>query len=229
MVQRSPAVVVLLALTACGGLGLNPLTGDETAMGEAEQAPADAVSVPMSGRTYSTFLSDVIVLEPVGLQALIPQIADEELLFHVAAEGSDLLDLVMALAADDGGQDPCEPVYALPRADWSTNPEILIEDGDTEIAIGGQPVALEQLDLEAHVTTDAQLWDTAILTAVIDTRDLLGGSLSADTDVCELVENMGGTCQACADGVDACATLQMQLQAEQVEVDFDPGLEPQGC
>lgn len=224
-----PAALAL-GLVGCGSIGLDVMEDEPTTAGPAEeQAPADQVSVGLSGRTYSSFLADMTVLEPAGLQALIPQVADEELLFHVVAEGSGLLDIVMALAAADGTQDPCEPVYDLPRADWSSNPEFVIEDGQTEINIGGKPVDLAGLDLQAHVTTDGSLWDDAVLTAVIDTRDLLGGSLSADTDVCELVENMGGECLACSDGEPACATLSLQLQAEQVEVDFDPGLEPSGC
>ena len=232
--RQLPAVLISaglgLALTGCGSIGLDVMEQDETSVGQAEEeAPADQVDVGLSGRTYSAFLADMTVLEPSGLQALIPQVADEELLFHVVAEGSGLLDIVMALAAEDGTQNPCEPVYDLPRADWSSNPEFVIQDGQTEINIGGKPVELEGLDLEAHVLADGSQWDQAVLTAVIDTRDLLGGSLSADTDVCELVENMGGECLECSDGVAACATLALQLQAVEVAVDFDPGIEPSGC
>jgi hypothetical protein len=234
MVTRPVASLLPFALaftlSGCGSIGLDVMEQDQTSAGPADaQVPADQVSVGLSGRTYSAFLADMTVLEPAGLQALIPQVADEELLFHVVAEGSGLLDIVMALAAEDGTQNPCEPVYDLPRADWSSNPEFVIEDGETEIQIGGKPVLLGRLDLEAHVTTDGSLWDDAVLTAVIDTRDLLGGSLSTETDVCELVENMGGECLACADGAMACATLSLKLQAEQVDVDFDAGLEPEGC
>lgn len=227
-------VLTACGLTACGGIGFAPMVEDDgsldASLDESEQtvqADDGLVNVEMAGRTYSTHLAELAVLEPSGLQPLLEQAAEEELLFHVVDEGDDRLDIVMTVAGRDGAQDVCQPVYSLPQADW-TNPDFYIEDGETEIAVAGQPLVLDQLDLEAKVTADGQVWEEAVLTSIIDTRDLLGGSLPEGTNVCHLVEELGGACLACSDGEEACATLQLGLEAALVDIDFDPDARPDG-
>jgi len=216
---------LLVGMTACGGIGLAPINGGTdgyaTVLDQAAGAGAQPVDAVLTGRTYSTPIADLTVLEPAGLQVLLTDASQGELLFHVADEQAAELDIVMTLSTSGGDQDPCQAVYTLPGADWSTNPEFSIQDGTTEIDVAGQPLALHHMDLDGRISTDGDLWESAILTAVIDTRDLLGGSLPQDTDVCALVEQLGGTCQTCTDGVDACATLQLEMDATRVDMDFD--------
>jgi len=220
----SPLLLAALLLLSACGLGLEPM--DTGALSAAQGG--DPVSVDLAGRTYAVPLSQVTVLEPAGLQAVLPQVATSDLLFHVSDEATDTLDLVMSMAAADGAQDPCQPVYSLPAAAWR-NPELDIQDGTTRIDIAGQPLTLSRLNMQATVSTDGGRWDTAELAAFIDTRDLLGGSLPEGTDICGIVENMGGTCEACDDGVEACSWLRMELQATETDISYDPSVDAHGC
>lgn len=227
-VALAPLLAPLLA-TGCGGFGLDPLAGpgmDTGALLDELDAP-DPVDVPLSGLTYATPMAELQVLQPAGLQALLGDQSEATLLFHVLDEDLDKLTLAMTMGDAAGDQDACTPVFVLPEADWTTNPELEIVGGRTEIEIANQPVALESLGLEATVRADGGAWESVHIRTLLDTRDLLGGSLPEGTDVCELVENMDGECRECADGELACAVLELQLQTRLVETDFDP--QPSGC
>lgn len=215
------APLLLATLAGCGSLGLDPAYDIEEGTEAGDYDELDQVDVPLTDRTYAAPMADIRVLQPSGLDTLLHDNVSGALLFHVADEDLDRLSIMMTMGDEDGRQDPCVAVYSLPEADWTTNPEFAIEGGRTEIEIGSQPVSLTSLSLESVVSSDGAEWETAHIRTLLDTRDLLGGSLSEDTDVCALVENMGGECRECDDGVQACAVLELELTAYEVAVSFD--------
>lgn len=225
-----PALLPLatLLLTAGCGIGLDPLAdvyGESFPYGDTGET--DQVAVALTGRTYAAPMAEIQVIQPAGLQTLIDDYSGGALVFHVADEDLDRLSIAMTMGDDQGNQDICTPVFVLPEADWTTNPELEITGARTEIEIGGQPVGLENLDLQATVRQDGEAWESVHIRTLLDTRDLLGGSLPEGTDVCALVENMGGECRECSDGAEACAVLELQLVADQVDGSFD--MDPSGC
>ncbi len=210
----------LLALTACGGLGLAPLgLGAELDSGFAETITP--VQVPLSGRTYDVSLHEIEVVEPAGLGPVVQAAAEGTILFHVVDEDLDRLSVVMTMGDIRGDQVDCNPIYDLPEADWTTNPQLNIRNGRTQIEIAGQPLNLRELSIETTITPDAAAWSSLRLRTLIDTRELLGGSVSEDSDVCALVEGMDGECIACPDGELACAVLELAFEATESDVDFD--------
>ena len=239
MAARGTAPLVIglaFTLSGCGGLGLSYYDdlGEldeqyEDDAGEAfEGESPDQVGVEMTGRTYAVRLDEVEVVEPVGLQSMLAEITQDELLFHVVWEDGDELGMALTLADSVGDQDVCQPVFDLPRADWD-NPDFSISDGTVDIELGGKPVELRKFDLDGRVYPDGSLWDYSRLRAEIDTRDLLGGSIADNVDVCLLVEELGGVCRECPDGVDACTNLELNLFAVEVDVAFDASEDGEGC
>jgi hypothetical protein len=184
------------------------------------------VGVTIDGRTYEAELADVVVIQPAGLQPFIQDTA-EGLLFHVSGETSSTLEWTVGLSTSSGNQNACEPVYELPQADWSANPEFFIRNGAMEIPVNGEPVGLDQLSLETVVAADGKSWD-GVLGAMLDLRDL-ESTVAEGTDLCALVAAIGATCEPCSDGTDMCVYVEMEIQAEQVTVSFDDSEDGRGC
>ena len=64
-------------------------------------------------------------------------------------------------------------------------------------------------------------WRDGTLSAQLDAREL-SAALGA-TDACELVANVGGSCEACDDGAVECITLQFaDVMAAQSNEGFNP-------
>jgi hypothetical protein len=184
------------------------------------------VGVSIDGRTYEVELADVTVVQPAGLQPFIQDTA-EGLLFHVSGETSSALTWTVGLSKANGSQNTCEPVFELPRADWSANPEFAIRNGSMEIPVNGAPVGLDQLSLETVVAADGRSWDGE-LSAMLDLRDL-ESTVAEGTDLCALVAAVGAVCEPCGDGADQCVYVQMEVEAEQVSVGFDDTEDGRGC
>ncbi len=226
MARVSPLTLAPLLLLAACGLGLQPLTGDDVDAGP-DADLGDQVTVSLAGRTYAADLADVEVLEPAGLDPLLHEAVDGTLLFHVTDEEADRVGLAMTLGDADGRQDTCTPVYDLPAADWTGNPALAIDDGAAEIDIAEQPVSLSKLSMVTLVTPDATEWENTHLRALVDTRDLQGGSLAEGTDVCGLVEDLGGECRHCDDGAQVCAVIELTMDLYEVDTAFD--MDAGGC
>ncbi|RME25866.1 MAG: hypothetical protein D6798_07965 [Deltaproteobacteria bacterium] len=220
MVRLSSLSIAPLFLLAACGLGLEPLTPDELDAGP-DSDLGDPVTVSLTGRTYAADIAGITVLEPEGLGPLMQETVKGTLLFHVTADRGDQVDLVLTLGDDQGRQDPCTKVYALPSADWTGNPALAIEDGTTRIDIAERPVDLSSLSMVALVRDDGQEWTNTHIRTLVDTRDLQGGSLPEGTDVCGLVAELGGECMVCDDGEPVCAVLELAMDMVEVDTGFD--------
>lgn len=191
----------------------------------APEWPDEPVSASVEGQTWAMDLADATFVEPSGLGGMLSLLDSTVLLVHVVKERSTRLNMVMTLAGSDGQQDPCERIVDLPGAEWSTNPEFVIDENEMEIMVGGAPLILEGALFSGIVSGDGSGWSDGVIAGLADTRDL-PASLSEDLgmDVCDMVELVGGRCESCpGDGVNACFELEIEhITAEPFSGGFDP-------
>jgi len=193
-------------LTACGGIGLDPMV---LGVG-ANFAPIDA---ELLGRTYAASVADMEVLYPSQFAMLLGAVGDRELLFHVAEEKAETLQIVAAIANEQGQQNLCDAAVPMPIASWWDNPEFRISGADWTLPVGGNMVTLSDMSLEGTVVDEGQTWDRLVMITTIDTREW-----SADLDFCA----SGVECIPCADGHVSCMELGLEMKAYQVDISFDP-------
>lgn len=229
---RATLLAIAILAAGCGDMGLTPAIdtgGYPTGLPGTDNGD-DKVTEPLAGRTYAVDLTEVTVTEPSGLNALLSQVKQGKVLFYVADQDATSFHMDVALAAADGSQSDCEPIHQLPTADWSANPAFDIQDDQFETTIGGKPATLYNLDFSAVFYADASGWSDGIWSSELDTRELEGSVVSADTDLCALVSEFGADCHACpSDGQPYCADLVLQMNGTEVKVDFDPNLDTSGC
>lgn len=229
---------MLALLLACGDFGLAPEVNlVQSATGDTGESPRnggdddqaadeDPVSGSVEGNTWAVDLADVNVTEPPGMSSMLALMDSTVLLFHATVEGKKTLELVVTLASPDGSQNPCERVHSLPSADWH-NPVFAIDDGTLNITISGEDVAFDNTVLGATIDVDGEGWHDGILTSSIDAREFVA-ALPEGTDMCELVDAMGGACGGCDDGAKQCFDLVIEdIVAQPARGDFDAS--PSGC
>ncbi len=198
-------------LTMEGGVQPDEPEGGLTELEEDSGLGLDTVDGTLEGVTWSMDLAECVGVEPTGIEGLLMLMGSSTLLLHVAHESSSALEFYVAMTGEDGLQDLCQPVVALPAADWTGNPCFAISDGQLMLSVNGYPVALRQLQLSGNVYVDGSGFDLGELFAEVDSRELdaaFAGDL--DMSVCELLEAVGDTCQACDDGFPGCFDVHLQ-------------------
>jgi hypothetical protein len=209
-------------LEADAGVDTAGLDEDTPPEDDAEDDPtAPVTAVDLTGRVYGITLANLDVVEPPGVGALLAQEVDRDLLVYVAEETAASLTFAVALAAANGAQDPCETVRTFPVADWSDNPYFVAGPGVLEASFGGSPASFRDLELTGTFDADGGAWREGTLSAELDTREL-APALGGLGDLCELLADLGGTCEPCGDGADACFTLRVEdVVATQRSTSFD--------
>lgn len=216
------ALLTLPLLTACGTIGLAP---DYTT--DALASEAELMADGLTGRTYAAWLSDVVAVEPMGLGVALADVDAAALLFHVTGADASGMSMVLTLSDELGQQSSCEPISALPEADWSGGMAFSIDEGSFELPVGGKSMTLSDLNLNGEIINDGTEMASTTLFAEIDARDLNGGAFGENVDVCIIVEQLGSECHACPDGAESCTELILELSPVEIDVDFDPTLS--GC
>lgn len=219
--RRSLLLLVTLgSISGCFGLQNN--VSADTAFGDTSsgQFASTPTEVDLAGKLYVIAPSDLHLVEPAGLDTLFHEALKQNVLVYVADESSDTLGLQIVLASSDGTQDPCQDVRSLPDATWQ-NPTFDAGPGEVAVSFGGEPASLRHLRVTGTFDEYAFNWRDGTLSAQLDARELtaaLGGA-----DACELVENVGGACEACDDGAMQCITLRFEdVVAAQTNAAFDP-------
>lgn len=186
-------------------------------------------AVDLSGKLYSITPDDVRVTMPPGLDAMWHEIMQRDVLVYVEGETDDALMLDVALAGVDGAQDPCEAVRSFPAADWSANPRFEAGPGELGTSFGGHPATFRDLALAGTFDEYAFQWRDGTLDAELDTREL-APALPEMSDLCGLVEDLGGACKACTDGEVACFDLRLEeITAVMVDGTFEPDNRGDDC
>lgn len=209
------------ALVASGGTGPN-----ESFDYDDESLPGTEVS--LEGSVYRIGPRSMTIVEPPGLDALKERMLDRDILVYVAGESTSKLSLSVALAAADGGQDVCETVREFPKADWSENPVFEAGPGEIDASFGGQPATLRDVSFGGVFDADGEKWRDGTLVTQLDGRELVGAL--GDVDVCELVDVMGGSCTACADGKKLCFAVVIEgITAQRADIAFDARNDASRC
>ena len=226
---QSAFLLGCLAVEGCS-FGLNPVIDTTlSATDDGSQAPTDGAyddetlpktDVGLEGSVYRIQPSSMTVTQPPGLDALKDKMLERDILVFVASESPSKLGLSVAIAADDGEQDPCETVRAFPDADWSENPVFEAGPGEIDASFGGQPAVLRHTHFGGVFDADGQKWRDGTLLTQLDGRELRGSL--GDVDVCDLVSAMGGGCEACDDGKELCFQVAIEdITANRADMDFD--------
>ena len=80
---------------------------------------------------------------------------------------------------------------------------------------------------QATVEPDGKGWHDGVLLGNLDARDL-EAAFPDGTDVCNLVDAMGGSCEKCSDGEVACFEMHLEdIAASEADGAFDST--PSGC
>ncbi len=232
-----PTVSLLLAGLSAGcsfGLSSSIEVGVDTFASGEDTAGIDAASglpptaVSLVGMTYAIGADTMVIVDPPGLDGFKDQILARDVLVFVAGQDQEALKLNIALAGADGAQDVCEAVRTFPTADYSRNPAFEAGPGELHTTFGGgHAAAFRELELTGIFDEYAFNWRNGTLDAMLDGREL-APALPKGADVCKLVDGMGGACEPCDDGEEACFHLRIeQVVAERVEIEFD--VTPTGC
>ena len=206
-------------------------TGDNADDG-AGDADADAglpaTTVALEGQVYRIDPDRMTIVSPPGLDALKESVLERDILAYIDLESNRALGFSVALANTDGEQDDCEVVRAFPNADWTLNPVFEAGPGTIETSFGGQAAQLRNVRFGGVFDEYGFGWTDGTLSAELDGREL-GASLG-DVDVCELVDALGGACEACGDGERLCFTVEIEdITAVKAEITFDPENDGSRC
>lgn len=201
-------------------------TGGTTVGVDGSGAPPTEVTV--QGLLFGVGAGDFDVAEPAGADALVDELFTYDVLIYVEEELSDSLHLDLSLAGADGYQNPCEPVVALPKAEWD-NPDFAAGPADFSATLGGEPVTLYDFSLHGQFDTYAFGWHEGGLSANFDAREV-NPALPEGLFACELLAGLGSPCVACPDGDPSCFSLELvHIEAELVSWPFDPTPDTTGC
>ena len=185
-----------------------------------EDDDLEPTDVDLEGKLYAVTAGNLTITEPAGLDAMAEEMLDKDILVYVEDESGDELTMAVALSGADGLQDPCETVREFPAADWSQNPVFDVGPTDIDASFGGEPAQLRDVRMSGVFDKSGFAWRDGTLSAIMDARELQGAL--GDIDVCELVQELGGSCKACSDGKTFCFALEIEdILAEKVEADFD--------
>lgn len=202
------------------GCAFGLVSGIENGVAPVDELPA--TEVDLKGRTYAIGADALTITDPPGLDGMKDDFLSRPLLVFVADEAEDALEMRITLAAPDGRQDPCEAVRAFPAADFSQDPLFDVQGGELTTSFGGGfPATFRELGLTGIFDPDALAWHDGTMDAMLDAREL-EPALPEGTDVCELVDGLGGACEACDDGEEVCFHLGIEgIRAVQIDMAFD--------
>jgi len=218
--------VSLLALLGCS-LGLTSLKDSGALTAATDPEALEPTEVSVEGLLYGIGAEDFVVTEPAGAEAFVEELLAADLLVYVAEETADSLALSASLAGADGRQDPCEKVVALPRASWA-DPMFRSGPEDLSLTVGGVPATFEDFQMEGTFDRYAFGWE-GWLSARLDAREV-NEALPPELEVCSLLDGLGGSCVACADGSPTCFTVRLDsVYAELVSWPYDAAPDRSQC
>ena len=219
-------VCVVLLLPGC--IGLTQTKGFDTGAAALAADTLPPAEVTLEGLVFGIGVGDFDVAEPAGADALVDQLFTYDVLIYVEEELSDSLHLDLSLAGSDGYQNPCEPVVALPKAEFD-NPSFQSGPADLPATLGGEPVTLYDFTLTGAFDAYAFGWHAGTLAADFDAREV-DPALPEGLLACDLLAGLGSPCRACTDGDVRCFSLELvNIEAALVSWPFDPTPDSSGC
>jgi hypothetical protein len=195
----------------------------------------DALEVDPTGRTYDIELddsSDLTWVHPSFGSFLAGDLETTDILLMVQSADDSELDVVGAAGFDFNGttqQYPCTYAIDFDPTSFASSPAFAIGPLDTEMNAGGVSFDVYGLALSGRFSTDAEDIEDAVLTGLLDTRNI---SDSMGVDVCDLAVSFGDSCTTCPDGEELCLDLEIHdadapwRSGLIVNPDLDPSRDP---
>lgn len=202
----SPSTAYTVSLDWCGQASSVSFTTSD--YGQPVADPSALV-----GSTFQVDLGEARILEPVGLEGLLPQFFPADILIMVTGVGADTVDMIGGTAREEGGnvsQNWCDPTIPFPTAAWVGDCYFTLGPQDTTFAVSGVNVTIGGLAIDGTVSPDGTEFDGGRLSGTIDTRPLaaLVGDPDNPSAMCDLAANFGTECEACpSDGEPYCFTM----------------------
>lgn len=205
----APSTAYSATLDYCGGSATIDFT--TSSLGTPVSDPAGLVGAP-----YEVALNEARIVEPPGLGSVLSSYLTEVILIGVTNVSSDSINMIGAIAGDDGNQDYCDPTIPFPTADFIGSSYFSVGPQDTTFSVAGYDIDIEDLVLNGTFAADGSYFDGGVLSGTIDTRPLAPLLGEDEGAICELAVNFGAACEPCpSDGQEFCLTLVAdQIYAE---------------
>ncbi len=215
-----PVTAHTVVLTTCRGEAETAFTTSELGL---------PLEVDIVGKTWSVDLEQGRVVKPEGVGDIIFELGVPPVLVEVQeADGS--LELMGALALDDGTQDPCSPTIPFPSADFSEEPFFQVPASLVTLEVMDVVLPVHEFVLKGTVAPDGSWFGGAVIGGELDARDIVDVIDEVDTpeDLCNLTASFGAPCQPCSsDGEEYCLEVLVdRLIGEEVDLDLVEITEP---
>lgn len=183
------------------------------------------------GQTWAVDLTQGRVLKPEGVGDLIFELGVPLVLVEVQDANGDL-ELMGALANDDGTQDPCTPTIPFPSADFSDSPFFQVPASLVTLEVAGMLLPVHEFVLEGTIAADGTWFGGAVIGGELDARELadLIDEVDSPDDLCNLTASFGAPCQPCStDGEEYCLEVLVDsLVGDAVDIDLEEIVDPSG-
>jgi hypothetical protein len=223
-VPLEPQTTYAATITTCNGPATVAFTTSELGL---------PLEVDIVGQTWAVDLTQGRVLRPEGVGDIIFELGVPLVLVEVQeVDGS--LELMGALALDDGTQDPCTPTIPFPSADFGDSPFFEVPASLVTLEVAGMLLPVHEFVLEGTIAPDGSWIGGAVIGGELDARELADIIDEVDTpeDLCNLTASFGAPCEPCStDGQEYClGVLVDRLPGDGVDLDLveivDPSLDP---
>jgi hypothetical protein len=189
------------------------------------------LEVDIVGQTWAVDLTQGRVLKPEGVGELIFELGVPLVLVEVQ-QADDSLELMGALANDDGTQDPCTPTIPFPSADFGESPFFEVPASLVTLEVAGMLLPVHEFVLEGTIAADGSWFGGAVIGGELDARELadLIDEVDSPDDLCNLTASFGAPCQPCTtDGEAYCLEVLVDsLVGDPVDIDLEEIVDPSG-
>jgi len=215
-----PQTAYAATLTSCRGEATIEFTTSELGL---------PLQADPTGVTWSVDLTQGRVLKPEGVGDIIFELGVPPVLVEVQ-RADDELELMGAIALEDGSQDPCTPTIPFPIAAFDDSPFFDVPASLVTLEVAGMVLPVHEFVLEGTIAPDATWFGGAVIGGELDARELADLIDEVDTpeDLCNLTASFGAPCQPCStDGEEYCLEVLVDsLVGEQVAVDLEEIIDP---
>ena len=183
-------------------------------------------NVDLTGMTYIVGLDGARFVKPAGVGGLLLGLLEQDILLGVTEYDDTSIQMLGAISyTDSTDQDACEPSIVFPEAaDFTSAPFFSVGPQDTTLSAGGFDIVINNLMIAGDFAADGSYFGGAILSGLLDARDLVGalvgGGLLEEEDpnaVCDLIATFGVTCGECPDGENYC----LEIYVDQITANAD--------
>lgn len=187
------------------------------------------LEVDVTGQTWAVALTQGRVLRPENVGDLIFELGVPPVLVEVQ-QVDDNLELLGALALEDGTQDLCTPTIPFPSADFGENPYFEVPASLVTLDVAGVLLPVHEFVLEGTIAPDGTWFGGAIIGGELDARELadLFSEVDGPDELCNLTASFGAPCEPCTtDQATYCLGILVdRLIGEGVDIDLVEVLDP---